>query len=206
MLQRRSYDVKCLLSPELLVSENQGSPRATLLVFGFLGGRRVTTSGERETKYFLPLFKITIGFKPRKFNDENCEDALRAAESTNVKYISQTLKKIEIVLWPTDLIFFFYAELPLGAHRHTDDGVHGGDDERGEGDVLHRQIYVRRAVTQRGPPPGAALRHRGRHCHLDQQGAHRRALMHVLNHMGDVSKHFQAFNREHTQLCFCLER
>lgn len=107
MLQRRSYDVKCLLSPELLASENQGSPRATLLVFGFLGGRRVTTSGERETKYFLPLFKITIGFKPRKFNDENCEDALRAAESTNVKYISQTLKKIEIVLWPTDLIFFF---------------------------------------------------------------------------------------------------
>lgn len=42
----------------------------------------------------------------------------------------------------------FSAELPLGSHRHADDGVHGGDDERGEGDVLHRQIHVCRAITQ----------------------------------------------------------
>lgn len=101
---------------------------------------------------------------------------------------------------------FFSAELPLGAHRHTDDGVHGGDDERGEGDVLHRQIHVRWAAAQRGTPPGAALRHRGCHRHLDQQGAHRRAFVHVLKHMGDARKHPGAFSRGHRQLCFSLER
>lgn len=58
-------------------------------------------------------------------------------------------------------------EFPPGAHRHPDDGVHSGDGERGEGDVLHQQVLLGRTLTQWRTHPGAALRHRGCNHHLD---------------------------------------
>lgn len=61
-------------------------------------------------------------------------------------------------------------EFPPGAHRHADDGLYCGDGERGEGDVLHQQVLHRWTLTRRQTRPGAAVWHRGRSHHLDQQG------------------------------------
>lgn len=38
---------------------------------------------------------------------------------------------------------FSHAERPPGRHRHADDGVRGGDGERGEGDDLHPPVFLR---------------------------------------------------------------
>lgn len=43
---------------------------------------------------------------------------------------------------PVFQLNFLSAEFPSGTHRYPDDGVHGGDGERGEGDVLHQQIHL----------------------------------------------------------------
>lgn len=55
-------------------------------------------------------------------------------------------------------------ECSPGNDRHPDDGVHGGDGERGEGDGLHSSVLAQRRRA------GNALRHRGRSHHLAQQG------------------------------------
>lgn len=58
-------------------------------------------------------------------------------------------------------------ELPHPPHRCPDDGLHAGDDQRGEGGV-QRQALLQRQCLQ-----GAAVRPGGRHVVLDQQGESR---------------------------------
>lgn len=40
------------------------------------------------------------------------------------------------------LLLCVCTEFPSGAYRHADDGLHGGDGECGEGDVLHQQVLL----------------------------------------------------------------
>lgn len=54
------------------------------------------------------------------------------------------------------------AECPPGLDRCADDGLHGGDGERGEGGGMPA------AVLHHVPRRRHALRHRGRHHQLDE--------------------------------------
>lgn len=67
-------------------------------------------------------------------------------------------------LFSPPALCFFHAERSPGNDWHADDGLHGGDGERGEGDDLHPSVFMR----ERGR--GNPIWHRRRGYHLDQQG------------------------------------
>lgn len=69
-------------------------------------------------------------------------------------------------------------ERPSGDDRHSDDGIHSGDGERGEGDSLHSSVFIQQLWG------GNAIWHRGCCGHLDQQGGWWRKLKDGLDFFG----------------------
>lgn len=92
----------------------------------------------------------------------------KSFNSPNSQYTDESCQFLAVTFNPCNTLS--PTELPPGSHRHADDGVHGGDGQRGEDDVLHQQVLHRWTHAWRQTRPGAALWHRGHSHHLDQQG------------------------------------